>query len=327
MKKLPQKSLAVPSAILVVLLLSMCWSGCSGGGEGNGEEPIACENDGDCPTGHYCSLATHFCEEVVPCNPPCSAPTPVCHNDGSCTGCGTTGCAAGQICNQTSGLCEEIPPDPCENIICEPGEKCDPGTQLCVPLCDVVAQDCEDPTNRCTIDGNGKLICEAAGSLSGGEPCGASGYDDCSKGYLCAGSHSTGHFCKGLCNRDTCEGCVAGTGCFGLGDGQGGQIPGVGVCEDVGTPCDVMAQDCGAGEKCTLKTSCGDMGCVSLAGSVGIGESCDHMQDDCAAGLICLNMGSAPICFQFCMNSSDCPAGMSCYGFSEKISVGHCMPD
>lgn len=55
------------------------------------------------------------CDAVVPAQPPCS----------------TTVCAAGQVCNPSTGVCE-VPPSRCQNVSCTSPMSCDGTTGLCV---------------------------------------------------------------------------------------------------------------------------------------------------------------------------------------------------
>lgn len=55
------------------------------------------------------------CDAVVPAQPPCS----------------TTVCAAGQVCNPSTGACE-VPPSRCQSVSCTSPMSCDGATGLCV---------------------------------------------------------------------------------------------------------------------------------------------------------------------------------------------------
>lgn len=286
--------------------------------------PVPCGTDGDCPTGQYCKIASGTCAPIAICAPDCAAPTPVCEKDGTCVGCGTLGCPPGEDCDAATGECVKAIVDPCANITCQPGLECDPETQMCAPVCDVVDQNCKNSDDNCTVLNTGAVGCELAGTTPAGEVCGSGNTDDCAKGSMCAGG-TGGYSCLKLCNAEKCQGCGQGYGCVGLGDGQGNQIPGAGVCVETGTSCDVVGQDCpGDDLKCTLVTGCGDTACVQVEGDKQEGEYCNAMAaDECAPGLICLQMG--PACFTFCYSNADCSAGTDCYPFSEYSNVGHCM--
>jgi hypothetical protein len=99
--------------------------------------------------------------------------------------------------------------------------------------------------------------------------------------------------------------------------------------------CDVVAQNCGAGNKCTFgRIADGGVGRgCGTAGAVGEGQTCGAAQmDDCAAGLTCLQ-GTPSKCRKFCYRDSDCGAGKCALvgafpGSPEYVSfcVGGCDP-
>lgn len=103
--------------------------------------------------------------------------------------------------------------------------------------------------------------------------------------------------------------------------------------------CDLLAQDCGAGQRCTLVLA-GDRGalvpaCLPLRGSEPEGASCARAMgmvgfDPCAAGLFCANTGlpsrDTRACRALCDRSTQCGAGGECYNLSSVETSGVCTP-
>ena len=95
--------------------------------------------------------------------------------------------------------------------------------------------------------------------------------------------------------------------------------------------CSVAAQECGAGEKCTLGT---DLTCVP-AGSVPLGAPCMFGVpggDNCAVGGLCtavggvrLDDGGTPHCRALCSTELPCATGTACVGYSDDGLTGMCI--
>ncbi|MEI8254571.1 MAG: hypothetical protein WCJ30_02750 [Deltaproteobacteria bacterium] len=103
--------------------------------------------------------------------------------------------------------------------------------------------------------------------------------------------------------------------------------------------CDLLAQDCGAGSRCTLVLA-GDRGalmpaCLPLTGHAAVGVTCTRSMamvgfDPCAAGLFCANTGQPArdvrACRALCNSSAQCGAGSVCYNLSSVQTAGVCTP-
>jgi hypothetical protein len=120
----------------------------------------------------------------------CTAPTTCVPATGQCVDCFTTGCPQGQVCVGSPGSCE---PDPCANVMCNPGEFCQGGN--CLNLCANVT--C--PTGEVCVAGNCRMSrCEGV---------------QCQPGFLCNPD-------TGACVPDLCTlGCPLGQRCR-QSDGQ-----------------------------------------------------------------------------------------------------------
>ena len=124
-------------------------------------------------------------------------------------------------------------------------------------------------------------------------------------------------------------------GTSGDGDSSGGDDMSFIQDPDGGGPnnqCDIWAQDCPEGEKCTPYAA--DQGsccvdstrCAPLTGELGPGEACtrEAAGDDCALGLFCLGKSSGDvgpgICVQLCdvNDPAACPGG-ACIPFNDGL--------
>lgn len=84
------------------------------------------------------------------------------------------------------------------------------------------------------------------------------------------------------------------------------------ACTPQTSPCDVICQSCGAGQKCS-QTSSTKLACMS-DGTVGEGGTCSGgYTNDCAAGNLCLSVGNRQsICRHYCRTDADCSGGRVC---------------
>lgn len=102
--------------------------------------------------------------------------------------------------------------------------------------------------------------------------------------------------------------------------------------------CDIFAQDCPDGEKCSFAGTDGGFWdtefCVPVAGDGGLGEPCTVLgamtsgHDDCAPGFICFNLvGEAGTCSALCSGSwraPGCPPGTA-MNISNELCI--CTPN
>lgn len=101
--------------------------------------------------------------------------------------------------------------------------------------------------------------------------------------------------------------------------------------------CDVVAQDCGAGQRCNLvSTQPNDSTAISAcvpAGTLTGGATCTREggrlgADQCGAGLSCVNFGQAGTddrtCQRLCRSSADCMGGV-CLNVSSAPRAGICQ--
>ncbi len=101
--------------------------------------------------------------------------------------------------------------------------------------------------------------------------------------------------------------------------------------------CNVTAQDCGAGQRCTV-VGVGASNNTSLtacvpAGTTAVGGACTRTDgrlgaDNCAAGSSCVNYGqamaSSRVCVRTCTRSSECADGESCFVTAPTPGAGVC---
>lgn len=123
----------------------------------------------------------------------------------------------------------------------------------------------------------------------------------------------------------------------------------IATCEATATPaafpgatrfcCDLGAQDCGAGQRCTLigvgtNNATVLTACVP-AGALAEGAMCTRVDgragtDACGAGLACASYGRATagdrVCSRVCRSSADCAGGASCLAVSDAPRGGVCVP-
>ncbi len=189
--------------------------------------------------------------------------------------------------------------------------------------CDVVAQDCLDPSTKCTVvaiaTSSQPVLAAACAPIAGDIAVGAScsstdnlvGHDTCKKGAFCTplGGAATDYRCRALCGDDT--DCQTGEKCVSLDPDDDG------VCVK---PCTLFASGCGANLDCSLvyrdvddQPDAHDL--VPLCrpfGTALAGDSCNN-DLECAARERC-DVGHTNLCLALCDNSNPCVAdgGVSC---------------
>jgi Cys-rich repeat protein len=109
-----------------------------------------------------------LCLGLVLLGTACPPPTPACTSDADC--------AAGEVCNVATGVCEAAPTGCTSDADCEEGEVCNVDTGECeaAPTGCTSDADCEEG-EVCNVD-TGE--CEAA-------PAGCTSDADCEEGYFC----------------------------------------------------------------------------------------------------------------------------------------------
>jgi Cys-rich repeat protein len=105
--------------------------------------------------------------------------------------------------------------------------------------------------------------------------------------------------------------------------------------------CDVHAQDCGAGMRCTLVSVTDDAtlattACVPASGSMAQDAMCTRTpttpgmaMDDCATGQYCARIGQSSgggrVCRPLCTADADCGAGQICHNAGTVPLAGWCL--
>ena len=187
-------------------------------------------------------------------------------------------------------------PDPCER---EPGctpSGCD-GTNC---PCDVVAQDCAAPTDRCYPGGvtAAEGQCYPAGGQGAGAACVEPPVDTpeaCGAGLLCVyeSEAATAGTCLTICGSG--RPCPTGASCHALDLGDV-QTSDYGVCvtdppPPPPPPCDPFVPSCDAGEMCVLAMPPPPTTCVAT-GTGAAGTAC-LQPTDCAPGSQCAGLAGA----------------------------------
>lgn len=98
--------------------------------------------------------------------------------------------------------------------------------------------------------------------------------------------------------------------------------------------CNVVSQDCGPSERCTLvEPDKAITGCVAVSGApLSSYDACPGGDHDCPKGTWC--DGRTGVCMPFCASKSDCASGQNCVSASYdgspitsvKVCVSHCEP-
>lgn len=300
--------------------------------------PDECEADRDCPRGRRCLQGDCVEDVCLAAETPCGGDrcemrcVPVrdlcaavrCGVEETCfagrciAGCfpapcsGVT-CAAGQFCDDATGLCARITPCPgpcdegfachvrcvprtaCDGVTCAPTEVCADGRCVPNPCASVTCA----PGALC-IDGRCTPTCGCD------PPCDRSPRDRCVVGRC-------------VCNRT----CQADTPC-GADDGCGGHC--VGPCANPFATCDPVLYSCQCDAHCNPLGECGaDDGCGGRCDQgCNLGERCDTALRRC----ICVSRCPPPERFgefpcgsdvpnecagaPYCGRGTGCPAGSRC---------------
>ncbi len=238
--------------------------------------------------------------------------------------------AADAVADAVADVLVDGPPDPCARVICDPGERCVPGTGTCRSIRAGI------PGGACEADADcqaGRCLSEQAsgGAVPGGYcavPCVDNG--DCAGGH-CLDAEG-GRRCFESCDDiGTCRPgwtCVepARPGCridcrhVGC-PGQGVCDPDTGGCSPPPTPC---RYPCAVGE------SCEEARCVRLDGSCATAYHCARgarclrgrcaaeefsacdADEACGPGQRCAGLAEAGVCLADCRTDDDCPADRAC---------------
>ena len=361
---------------------------CDGNGmcaDSPGDDVTCAPADPPCEGGELCNPSTGLCEEQP------DAPSGTdCENDGDlctaelCDGNGMCAdspgndvtcapadppCEGGELCNPSTGLCEEQPDAPsgtdCENdgdlctaelcdgngacmdspgddVTCAPadppcegGELCNPSTGMCEEQADAPSgTDCENDGDLCTAelcDGNGMCadspgddvtcapadppceggeLCNPSTGLCEEQPDAPSGTDCENDGDLCTAELCDGN---GMCADSpgddvTCA--PADPPC------EGGELcnPSTGMCEEQadapsGTNCE------NDGDLCTAELCDGNGACVD---SPGDDVTCAPADPPCDGGEVCVPSTGV------CEPLPDAPAGTSCQADGDPCTIDVC---
>lgn len=323
--------------LIALLTLMIMGTGCgtdSGRAEpdpGESTQKITCNVNADCPAQQVCQAGV--CA-VVPSANTLPASTEHCENglddDGdSAVDCDDLDCQREPACYST-GSCNGAP--------CP---------------CDVLAQDCANPGERCWPGGEFAKdgACYPIGPQGQGDPCEEPPVDGplaCAKGLICVAQDEQDQpTCRALCGSSA--DCQTDESCYLLE-----LIPvttvDYGVCVPTSTtppppppPCDVFAQDCGdAADMCVPQQAGGN---ICVPGGSGAGGSQCTAAEDCLPGLMCAALvGTSPgqlyfgfgdirggNCLPLCAPASPaCPPGTTCspvldsYSGAPRVDIGVC---
>lgn len=182
--------------------------------------------------------------------------------------------------------------------------------------CDVLFQDCVIG-DGCYLTSDGSA-CQAAGSAKEGEACAF--LNTCEPGMACV-NLDAGSVCALLCDADddqdpkACKTLCTDT--FGTLAG----VDGVGFCKasDPVIPCDILLQDCPAGQGCYLALT--GVACAQTTDGLELEDDCEFA-NQCKPGLICLNGACTQVCDPA---APDCPLHLStCSAVPELGGAGIC---
>jgi Cys-rich repeat protein len=244
-----------------------------------------CDADGDC-TSKHCDLSSNTCTTGTP-------------EPDTTTGCTADSCPDGQVCNETSGECEE--PAPNGNVLCS---ACPDGDSQCAGG--------DIPASCVAFGGAAYCLTECTTN------------DDCQTGYQCFAIPGSGSRCipgSGTCDKKCIqEGCDSGHVCeFDTGN-----------CVPQLNACDNCTKDdyCGVGNRC-VKFGPNDRRCVPQCGE----------GDECPSGSACTTEESVKVCkptgAECCFGAScggsctDCPPdkkGCVQGQCVECVTDSHCGP-
>jgi hypothetical protein len=185
---------------------------------------------------------------------------------------------------------------------------------------------------RCLLDlQTDEGSCTCLGNLGFLEPC-SPGEQACGSGLVCA-DLGEGPICQKVCNRqppfDGCEDLdpQVAFGCGAIAvDGMTNET--FGLCQVLGTACDLLTNTCPLGENCT-PTTFGDI-CLTV-GTVDVNGACT-IETPCRRDLVCVQVpGEAdttcqPVCDPAAPTGA-CPEppGRTCRAFGDG-SAGVCLP-
>lgn len=161
---------------------------------------------------------------------------------------------------------------------------------------------------NCDLD-TAEPTCVSAGSKPVSSTCAATA--ECAPGLVCLY-----HNCMKACGTAAdCSGAGASSRCGVSMPRPNAGLPLLGPC--VKGTCDVLTQDCPAGQTCYLGS------CLTTAKAGGQGDICETFTD-CAKGLDCLvDIGGSPDkdCSKYCSTtaSTPCGQGFTCYPLSEAF--------
>jgi hypothetical protein len=265
----------------------------------------------------------------------------VCDGAGSCSGGNGSPCGSPSEC--VSGNCID---DLCCDTACTATcEACNlPGSE---GTCDYVPAG-TDPDSECA----GPLVCDGAGSCSGGNgaPCGSPSEclsGNCVDGYCCDTS------CSGLCEACNLSGGEGSCRPVPAGSDPDGECSGALVCDGLGGCALGNGQVCTSSPECASAQCVDDVCCDSSCS--GLCEACDlpgsegscslipygsDPEDECPGALVCDGTGSCsgdngdpcssgPECSSgYCVDNVCCDG--SCGGLCEACNLsgseGSCSP-
>jgi hypothetical protein len=235
-----------------------------------------CASDLDCAAYEYCGDGTcqlSQCTSTAQC-----ADNAICDNGTCRAGCtNTEDCAAGQVCNPVSFICEDAG---CTPNSCAPFEICDDSVS---PATCTYDGSCDDDAicaayARQVDDGN-EYICQDSTCVVK-PPC--AGDSDCSTGEICVQVAEGDNFCRDGCRSDAACG--------------------------LGKYCNEEELICETG--CTSNSDCNavDGVCVNLVCETECSDR-DYCEAQGMVGMICT--GSPSYC-QYCTDSNQCYGGEFC---------------
>jgi hypothetical protein len=179
--------------------------------------------------------------------------------------------------------------------------------------CNPVAQNCPDPSKKCTVTigtrGNENRCLPINGMVATGQPCmrdatNMLGHDNCDKGNLCSpfGAWTATldmRRCRAYCRAQ--GDCPQGYSCMVLGQPEGICVP----------SCTPFGSECPNGFTCSdIYGSIDEVNTVITCRAIGaipVGSACTDTSD-CVADSWC-NSG---LCLALCDATHPCPAGKSC---------------
>ncbi|MFO0715122.1 MAG: hypothetical protein U0353_35115 [Sandaracinus sp.] len=196
--------------------------------------------------------------------------------------------------------------------------------------CRILAPQCGCGAGESCYPSGTTRVCAVPGTRLEGSGC--AGITDCATGMGCVNFSSDaaapGNMCARVCATDA--DCASGALCIHtIGDGLGGEVPGLRFCSRPCTP--APSAGCAPGLACTLfQESTGAMRIFTdCAGPVGSGRQDAPCVDetDCAAGFGCFNTGLGNACLSWCrVASPSCPVGTTCQsvGIAGGVEWGAC---